>query len=134
MDGLKSIQLSFISDWYPNQLSGSMKHRLALLRAFLYPSKLLLMDEPFTGLDINVKQNIIKLFMHLWKKDKRTVVFVSHDLDEALMMGNYIYVMSKKPMQVIKIIPINKTHRMRTVYYREIIDIKKKIIQLTKKW
>jgi NitT/TauT family transport system ATP-binding protein len=65
MNGLKSVDLQGTQDMFPSQLSGSMKRRLAMLRAFLYPSKVLLMDEPFTGLDINIKQQIIKLFITL---------------------------------------------------------------------
>jgi NitT/TauT family transport system ATP-binding protein len=64
-NGLKDVGLENTIDLFPNQLSGSMKRRLALLRSFLYPSKLLLVDEPFTGLDINVKRNIINLFLRL---------------------------------------------------------------------
>jgi NitT/TauT family transport system ATP-binding protein len=135
MAGLKSVGLSEISNWYPDQLSGSMKRRLALLRAFLYPSKLLLMDEPFTGLDINVKQNIINLFLCLWQKDKRTVVFVSHDLDESLLVANHIYVMSQKPMQLLQMVNINQPHSKRTLYHQPIIKTKKVITDLIKlKW
>jgi NitT/TauT family transport system ATP-binding protein len=65
IEGLNSVDLKETIDMFPNQLSGSMKRRLALLRAFLYPSKILLMDEPFSGLDINIKQQIIKLFIDL---------------------------------------------------------------------
>jgi NitT/TauT family transport system ATP-binding protein len=65
LDGLKSVDLQDTEHLFPNQLSGSMRRRLAMLRAFLYPSKILLMDEPFTGLDINIKQQILKLFIKL---------------------------------------------------------------------
>jgi NitT/TauT family transport system ATP-binding protein len=64
-EGLKSVDLQDTEHMFPNQLSGSMKRRLAMLRAFLYPSKILLMDEPFTGLDINIKQQVLKLFIKL---------------------------------------------------------------------
>jgi NitT/TauT family transport system ATP-binding protein len=111
-----------------------MKRRLSLLRAFLYPSQTLLMDEPFTGLDINIKRNVINLFLRLWKKDKRTVVFVSHDLDESLTVANYIYVMSHKPMQVMDTINIKMEHKKRTLYDKQIIAFKKQLINLTKKW
>jgi NitT/TauT family transport system ATP-binding protein len=110
-----------------------MKRRLSLLRAFIYPSELLLMDEPFTGLDINVKQNIIHLFLRLWNKDKRTVIFVSHDLDETLTVANYVYVMSNKPMQIIETVTINQAHKQRTLYHSKIVSVKEKIIKLTKK-
>ncbi|MDR1234676.1 MAG: ATP-binding cassette domain-containing protein [Mycoplasmataceae bacterium] len=132
--GLREVELENIGSWYPDQLSGSMKRRLSLLRAFLYPSQTLLMDEPFTGLDINIKRNVINLFLRLWKKDKRTVVFVSHDLDESLTVANYIYVMSHKPMQVMDTINIKMEHKKRTLYDKQIIAFKKQLINLTKKW
>jgi NitT/TauT family transport system ATP-binding protein len=128
------VGLKGTSNWYPEQLSGSMKRRLALLRAFIYPTQLLLMDEPFTGLDINVKQNVMKLFIKLWNKDKRTVIFVSHDLDETLLVAHYIYVMSNKPMQIMQTINVNQSHKNRTLYQNKIIDIKKNLLLLTKKW
>ena len=76
-------------------LSGGQKQRVSMLRAFLYPSKLLLMDEPFTSLDIAIKARLIDLYKHLLLENPRTVVCVSHDLDEALLIADRIIVLGE---------------------------------------
>jgi len=80
---LKEVGLSDAIRKYPHELSGGMAQRVALARAFLYPADILLMDEPFKGLDKELKDTIISTFLELWKKDKRTTLFVTHDENEA---------------------------------------------------
>lgn len=105
---LKQVDLENYGNKYPSQLSGSMKRRVALVRAFIHPSQLILMDEPLTGLDINLKQEIINYLIKLWNKQKRTILFVTHNIDEALLLSNDIYVYSQKPMILKKHIEISK--------------------------
>ncbi|MBI9012534.1 MAG: ATP-binding cassette domain-containing protein [Clostridiales bacterium] len=78
---LQLVGLIDSSQQYPNQLSGGMKRRVAIARAFAYPSDILLMDEPFKGLDKALKAGIINDFMKLWKEDNRTILLVTHDED-----------------------------------------------------
>ncbi len=78
---------------YPKQLSGGMAQRVSLARAFVYPSKILLMDEPFKGLDISLKKHIIKIFQDLFNNDKKTTIFVTHDIEEALLLADRIIVL-----------------------------------------
>ena len=80
---------------YPGQLSGGMAQRVSLARAFLYPSDILLMDEPFKGLDSDTKDNVIEVFFRLWEEGKRTVLFVTHDRLEAYRLGGVLYQPSK---------------------------------------
>src|SRR3712207_4052243 len=80
---LKLVNLYEHKNKYPGELSGGMQRRVAIARAFAYKSELLLMDEPFVGLDKDLKQKIIKEFLQLWKYDKRTIILVTHDMDEA---------------------------------------------------
>ncbi|MGD1820670.1 MAG: ABC transporter ATP-binding protein [Pleomorphochaeta sp.] len=75
---------------YPHQLSGGMKQRVAIARAFAYPSHLILMDEPMQGLDISSKYDVLNLFKELWDSDPRTTLFVTHDLRDALIMGDRV--------------------------------------------
>ncbi|MCL2751788.1 MAG: ATP-binding cassette domain-containing protein, partial [Firmicutes bacterium] len=82
---LKLAGLDGARDLYPHQMSGGMRQRLALIRAFAYPSDILLMDEPFKGLDITRRDAIIQEFLKIYAADKRTALFVTHDIDEALM-------------------------------------------------
>ncbi|MGE5453771.1 MAG: ABC transporter ATP-binding protein [Methylocystaceae bacterium] len=97
---LEMVELSAFADYYPYQLSGGMRQRVAIARAFAYPSSLLLMDEPFTGLDLSLKQTLITAFIRLWALDQRTVFFVTHDINEALLLGDDILILTNRPAQV----------------------------------
>ncbi|HOO22865.1 MAG TPA: ATP-binding cassette domain-containing protein [Clostridia bacterium] len=92
---LKKVKLEDNKDMYPRQLSGGMAQRVSLARAFVYPGKILLMDEPFKGLDISLKKHIISTFQNLYEKDPKTTVFVTHDLEEALILGDRIIVIGE---------------------------------------
>lgn len=82
---------------YPSQLSGGLLQRVNLLRAFLNPANILLMDEPFKSLDIQSKQEAINLFLRIQSQKELTVILVTHSLEEAVKLGNYIHVLSNKP-------------------------------------
>lgn len=73
---------------YPQQLSGGERQRVAIARAFLYPHELLLMDEPFSSLDLSLKRTLISLVAELWQEKKETVVFVTHDVHEAAVLSH----------------------------------------------
>lgn len=88
---LNMVKLSEYKDKLPNKLSGGMKRRVAIARAFAYKSRLLLMDEPFKGLDDKLKIEIINEFLNIHKEDKRTVILVTHDMKEAELLGDMIY-------------------------------------------
>lgn len=97
---------------YPKQLSGGMKQRAAIARAFAYPSHLILMDEPMQGLDIKSRQIVLSLFDDLWQKEKRTTLFVTHDLRDAITRGSSILCLGnpQKPIDFIdvqKYMPLN---------------------------
>ncbi len=94
------VGLKEYAHYYPKQLSGGMKQRVAIARAFAYPADILLMDEPFKGLDLELKTGLIQSFLKLWKQDKRTVIFVTHDMDEALSFAHYIYILEGKPLRI----------------------------------
>ena len=93
-DMLERVYLKDKADSYPVNLSGGQAQRVAIARAFLYDSDILLMDEPFSSLDLKVKSEIIKLFFELWKNDKRTSLFVTHDIDEAISVSHRIIVIN----------------------------------------
>ncbi|MBT9172704.1 MAG: Bicarbonate transport ATP-binding protein CmpD [Syntrophomonadaceae bacterium] len=99
---LKMVDLYDFRDYWPEKLSGGMKQRVSIARAFVFPSDLLLMDEPFKGLDLQLKISLMDSFAALWQQDLRTVIFVTHDLDEALYLGDEIYVLSGLPARVNK--------------------------------
>ena len=97
---IKLVDLKGFADYYPAHLSGGMRQRVSIARAFACHSDIILMDEPLKGLDIALKQNMIKAFSRIWKTDKRTVIFVTHDVEEALMLGEEIYVFSRPPVEI----------------------------------
>lgn len=98
---IKQVELEGFSCYYPAQLSGGMRQRVSIARAFAVPSDIILMDEPLKGLDAVLKQNLIKWFLPIWKADRRTVIFVTHDVDEALLLGDKIVVLSKTPARIL---------------------------------
>lgn len=90
---LENVRLEDKADAYPKTLSGGQAQRAALARAFLYESDMLLMDEPFASLDLKLKREMRELFLHVWRQDKRTVLFVTHDADEALSIADRLLVL-----------------------------------------
>lgn len=90
---LSDVRLSDKADAYPKTLSGGQAQRAAIARAFLYDSDVILMDEPFSSLDLKLKCEIAKLFVSVWKSRRRTAIFVTHDIDEALMLAERIVVL-----------------------------------------
>ena len=94
------MQLEGFGDYYPSKLSGGMKQRVALARAFSFKSDVILLDEPFKALDYKLKYSLIDQFLRLWETDRRTVIFVTHDVDEALHIGHRLFLFSQAPVQV----------------------------------
>ena len=105
---IKLVQLDGYGDYYPGQMSGGMNQRVSLARAFSFPSEIILMDEPFKGLDYKLKQSLQNSFLELWQSDKRTVIYVTHDVDEAIELGENIFLFSKSPVKILKTFPRNR--------------------------
>ncbi|WP_113671475.1 ABC transporter ATP-binding protein [Vallitalea guaymasensis] len=119
------VKLGKFSDYYPKQLSGGMKQRVSIARAFAYRSEILLMDEPFQGLDYDLKIELINAFLELWEEDNRTVIFVTHDLDEALLLSDKIYILDGRPVEIKKEIEINIPKRERIKQKDKLNDYRK---------
>jgi len=99
---ISMVGLPEYANYYPYQISGGMQQRVAIARAFAYPSEILIMDEPFKSLDFKLKKNLMESFINLWDKDRRTVIFVTHDLDEAVCLGDNIFVLDESMPSFIK--------------------------------
>ena len=127
---IRLVELDNFINYYPSKLSGGMKQRVAIARAFSYPSDLILMDEPLKALDLKLKLNLMKAFRRIWQFDKRTVIFVTHDIDEALLLGNEIYVFSKAPVNINKKFTINTSVSERSLNKPEILEIKNNILKI----
>ena len=100
---LKIVNLLEYKDEYPEHLSGGMKRRVGIARAFAYPSDYLFMDEPFEFLDIKTKGEIIEYFKLLQEENKKTVLFITHDIESALKIGDKIVVFSSKPTRIKRV-------------------------------
>ncbi|WKY46251.1 ATP-binding cassette domain-containing protein [Eubacteriaceae bacterium ES2] len=99
---LDLVGLTEAQNLYPHALSGGMKQRVSIARAFLVPSSLLMMDEPFVSLDPDLKERLMELFLSLWEKRKRTVLFISHDVAEIKKLSHTILTLSEKPIRILK--------------------------------
>ncbi|MDR3146670.1 MAG: ABC transporter ATP-binding protein [Treponema sp.] len=94
---LATIGLTRFRFYYPRQLSGGMKQRVAIARALANSPEVLLMDEPFSALDPQTKSSMQLLLRQIWQVEKPTIVFVTHDIEEAVFLSHRVYVMSSRP-------------------------------------
>ncbi|MFP4060183.1 MAG: ABC transporter ATP-binding protein [Bacteroidota bacterium] len=97
---LSMVELTAFQNFFPHQLSGGMKQRVAIARAFSWPSDIILMDEPFRGLDLKLKKAVMDAFLKTWESDRRTVVFVTHDVEEAVKLSHEIFVLTSLPATI----------------------------------
>jgi ABC-type nitrate/sulfonate/bicarbonate transport system ATPase subunit len=97
---LPRFGLSGFADAWPSQISGGMKQRAALLRTFLTGDDILLLDEPFAALDALTRQGMREWLLRVWEEDRKTIVFVTHDVGEAVFLSDRVYVMSARPGRV----------------------------------
>jgi NitT/TauT family transport system ATP-binding protein len=125
---LNLVGLEYYKDYYPNSLSGGMKQRISILRAFIYPSEVLIMDEPFKSLDINTKEVVTKFFLNLKKSRDKTCIIVTHDIEEAAILGDNITIFTQKPTKVQRIIK-NRLSLEDRIKNKEELDKLKKTIE-----
>lgn len=118
----------FVS-YFPFMLSGGMRQRASLLRTYLCKKDVLLLDEPFAKLDALTRRQMQEWFLNIWQQDKRSVLFVTHDIDEAIILSDRIYVMSQRPGKIVAEISV-KMKRPRKAAEKEFGEIKKQIISL----
>jgi NitT/TauT family transport system ATP-binding protein len=106
MQWLQLIGLEKFADAYPNQLSGGMKQRVAIVRALANQPRILLMDEPFGALDAQTRCRMQAHLLEIWRKIDITIVFITHDLDEAIFLADRILVLSAHPGEVRELIEV----------------------------
>jgi len=99
---LAEVGLEAHADKYPQQLSGGMKQRVAIARTFAVGPKVLLLDEPFGALDAQTRLVMHELLLNIWRKHRATVLFVTHDVDEALLLADHVQVMSQAPGRLLR--------------------------------
>ena len=107
---IAQVGLRGFENHYPKQLSGGMQQRTALARALANDPKILLLDEPFGALDNQTRALMQELLLGIWEADRKTVLFVTHDIEEAIFMANRVAVMSARPGRLKSIVPIELQH------------------------
>ncbi len=110
MEYLESVGLEDFAKRYPHELSGGMKQRVAIIRSLINDSKSLLMDETFSALDIQTKHKLQNQIHKICKEQNKTIIFVTHDIDEAVFLSDKIVVLSRRPGTIKKIFEIKLEH------------------------
>jgi len=104
---LDEMGLAEFARAYPSELSGGMKQRVAIARALANDPDVLLMDEPFGALDALTRAGAQRFLTEIWEQHRRTIVFVTHDIDESIFLGDTVFVMSPRPGRVKEIVPVD---------------------------
>ena len=114
----KNLELVGLKDFkksYPGQLSGGMAQRVAIARALANKPEILLLDEPFGALDAMTRINMQEALREIWAKEKITMILITHDIEEAIFLGERVVVLSSRPGHIKKIVKIpNSCHKHRT--------------------
>lgn len=129
---LKKVGLFEHKDKYFYELSGGMKQLTAICRAFAYEPELLLMDEPFSSLDYSTSRKMGLELLNIWKETKKTTIFVSHDIDEAIFLADKVVVLSKRPAKIKGIIDVKlpRPRKLDVLSSKEFFETRNKILRL----
>jgi NitT/TauT family transport system ATP-binding protein len=127
---LDLIGLGAFENQYPHQLSGGMKQRVAIARVLAYKPELILMDEPFAALDAQTRESLQIELLKIWEADKKTIVFVTHSIDEAILLSDRIAFMSEGKIKEIIDVNIPRPRTRNIISSPEFIRIHGKIVNM----
>lgn len=130
---LRMVGLEKFADYYPEQLSASMLQRVSIARAFAVEPDLLLMDEPYGQLDLELRFRLEDELIRIWQETKTTIVFITHNIEEAVYMSQRIMVLTNKPTKVKKDF-VNPLPLPRNVTEEKFIEMRNKVTNLIKWW
>lgn len=129
---IEMVGLKGYENFYPKELSGGMKQRVALARTLAYHPEVLLMDEPFGALDAHTRTRLQNDLLNIWERDRKTVLFVTHSVDEAVFLSDKVVMMSRSPGRIRQIVDIDLPRpRRRTEllldprYQKYVVDIER---------
>lgn len=131
---LKQVGLNGFERYYPAQLSGGMQQRVGIARVLINRPKVMLMDEPFGALDAQTRLLMQELLLDVWDKFRTTVLFVTHDIDEALLLADRIVVFTSRPGRIKEIIPVpfERPRKSGIVTSREFAELKRQCLELVR--
>ncbi len=131
---LEMVGLKGYETFYPKELSGGMKQRVAIARTLAYNPAVLLMDEPFGALDAHTRTRLQNDLLNIWERDRKTVLFVTHAVDEAVFLSDKVIVMTRSPGRIKQIVDIDLPRPRRRAellldprYQKYVVDIEKLI-------
>ena len=131
---IEMVGLKGFEHFYPKELSGGMKQRVALARTLAYHPAVLLMDEPFGALDAHTRTRLQNDLLNIWERDRKTVLFVTHSVDEAVFLSDKVVVMTRSPGRIKKTIDIDLPRPRRRSdllldlrYQQYVVDIERMI-------
>ncbi|ETO96769.1 ABC transporter, ATP-binding protein [Lachnoanaerobaculum sp. MSX33] len=130
---LQVVGLEKYRNYYPDQLSASMLQRVVIARAFATEPEVLLMDEPYGQLDIELRFRLEDELLKLWERNKTTVIFITHNIEEAVYLGERILVLTNKPTGIKKEI-FNNIQRPRNIAAKDFVDLRNEVTDLIKWW
>lgn len=133
-DWLTKVGLSDVENAYPHELSGGMKQRVAFIRALLSPQTLLCLDEPFSALDEFTRLEMQQWLLSIWEKNRRSILFITHNIEEALLLSDRIYILSKRPAEVIKeiVVPFKRPRTQDLLLTNEFLQWKRSVFHALK--
>lgn len=128
---LKEFGLHGYEDYYPSQLSGGMRQRVAFLRSIVSGSDLITLDEPFSALDALTRFKMQKWLLKVWQKHKKTIIFITHDVEEAIFLSQRVFLLSKPPIKKVQefSIPFSYPRTNNLLGEKNFIELRQKILQ-----
>ncbi|WP_211175657.1 ABC transporter ATP-binding protein [Paenibacillus sp. SZ31] len=128
---LSSVGLAGFEQAYPHMLSGGMQQRAAFLRALLSPQELMLLDEPFSALDALTRSDMQRWLLDIWEQNRRSVLFITHNIEEALLLADRVYVLSNRPATVLHEVhvPFDRPRREEITEESAFLERKRQIAQ-----
>lgn len=127
---IQMVGLAGFETSYPHQLSGGMKQRVGIARAYANAPEILLMDEPFGALDAQTRYAMEDEILKIWSREKRTVIFVTNNIEEAVYLADRIILFSKKPASVKQVLDLTGLKRPRDNMSGEFLDIRQKVADM----
>ncbi|GIM88550.1 ABC transporter ATP-binding protein [Paractinoplanes toevensis] len=129
---LEKVGLGDFKRSYPHQLSGGMQQRVAFLRALISDQELLCLDEPFSALDAMTRAEMHRWLLDIWEANRRAVLFVTHNIEEALLLSDTVYVFSHRPATVLEkvTVPFDRPRRGTVVDDPEFVGLRRRLTDL----